>query len=140
MYYLGNSDITKIVLLQTPDLPLCKRAYISLTGRYLKVCYTVSATNFLVNYFSRSREKRASYADLVVLKKSIEKKLQNSVYISFNRDALENTFYYNDEFSASEDGIECNTQKVITKSLDAYNYSVPEALKAMYASLIPASN
>lgn len=104
------------------------------------MCFRISPDNFLVNYFANSSKQSASYAELSAFKRSIEKSLDDSVYIIFDRDAIAVTLRYNgDLFREKDDSIQFIKKAFIGRDIKDFNVFIPSRIRTNYVNAFRAS-
>ncbi len=119
-------------------------SYMTMSGDDVYMCYEISSANFLVNYFANHEKPSVSLSELKDLRKDIEGKLQNQVYIDLTYDSLAEAKEKIPSLRLSQGGMRflithCNTKEYYSEVLDSFNWNIPEEIRTSYLDSMSSS-
>jgi hypothetical protein len=105
------------------------------------MCYEIPSENFLANYFASSEQNSVSLPELKDLRRKIELKLNNQVYIDLTYESLIEAEEKNPSLFLWEDDGRVfrrpNTSKrYYSKRIDKFNWHLPKNIMESYRRLI----
>lgn len=102
------------------------------------MCYKVSSSNFILNFFYENDATVVTVSALLQKKKEIEKALDYDIYVMLDSESLDIAMqYYSDLLRIVDNRIFCKQKKLRNHhSREDVNYALPLGVKAKYFELL----